>query len=193
MWLYRDEALSLPFERPHAELPSEVHPIVIGRFRLPERGSLTLEVRSVHRAIEAVRFFRARFGSRVVLRRLRVVNRFFTAAESSGPGVLDRRLDEDVTIVDPEAELAKLYELAAPQGKRLSPLEAATQLMAHLEGREFPLVEDFPVHREDMTGDFGQLAGALQLRLLLAHERWEGSGVTPVQLINRILGAARGG
>ena len=49
------------------------------------------------------------------------------------------------------------------------------------------------VHREDMTGDFGQLAGALQLRLLLAHERWEGSGVTPVQLINRILGAARGG
>jgi hypothetical protein len=189
VWLYRDEALSLSFERAHAELPSEVHPIVIGRFRLPEQGSATLEVRSVQRAIQAARFFQPRFGSRVVLRRIRLVNRFFAGSEAPRGGALEPLLDEDVTILNPEEEIAKLRALvSAPEGKRLSPLETAKRLMAHLEGRELPLVEDLPVNCEDMTGDFGQLNGALQLRFMLAHERWEGSRVTAVQLINRMLG-----
>ena len=193
VWLYRNEVRELSFQRSYAEIPPEMHPIVIGRFRFPEPGCVTLDMRSTHRAIEAVRFFHAHFDSRIVLRRVRLVNRLFDVSESSGVGSLDRLLDENVTVIEPSEELAKLYALVAPQGKRASPFKMAARLMAHLERREFPAVEDFPVAREDSADDFRQFTSALHLRLLLAQERWKGNQMTIVQVVRRLLGTSGAG
>jgi len=40
VWLYTDEAARLEFARPRAELPDEVHPIVIGVARFPPSGGM---------------------------------------------------------------------------------------------------------------------------------------------------------
>ena len=62
VWLYTDEASKLEFARPRAELPDQVHPIVIGVARFPPSGGMTLQVRSFARAIAAARFMEA-FGA----------------------------------------------------------------------------------------------------------------------------------
>jgi hypothetical protein len=80
-WLYEAEAEALTFDRPRAELPPEVHPVIIGVLRFPKKGGLILEVRSSERAIVAAKFFAPLFGPRVVLERARVVNRFFEGTE----------------------------------------------------------------------------------------------------------------
>ena len=102
VWLYRDEAESLAFPRPRSELPADVHPIVIGRFRFPDKTRMTLEVRSADRAVEAAKFFAPLLGPSVVLGRLRVVNRWFAAEEATaGLDRLDKLLDANVVRIDP--------------------------------------------------------------------------------------------
>jgi hypothetical protein len=94
VWLYTAEVEKLTFRRPHAELPVDVHPLVTGALRFPKKGGMTLEVRSFERAIAVARFFGPILGARVVLRRARVLNRFFDAAEMvGGLDQVDRHLD----------------------------------------------------------------------------------------------------
>ena len=46
-WLYEAEARRVPFARRYEELPDEVHPIVLGRFRFPKRKYMRLDLRSL--------------------------------------------------------------------------------------------------------------------------------------------------
>jgi hypothetical protein len=74
VWLYEHEAGGLTFLKPRGDLPPGVHPIVIGRFRMPTKHRLVLELRSFERGAEAARFFAPRFGPSVVLQRIRVTS-----------------------------------------------------------------------------------------------------------------------
>jgi hypothetical protein len=178
VWLYTAEAKPLTFSRPYAELPAEVHPVVIGAFRFPKKRGMTLEVRSFDRAIAAAKFFGSIFGPRVVARRARVLNRWFDAKELvGGPEQLDRHLDQNVTEIDPRVTEEKMEQHLAGAKTQEEKRRALEQYYEdkRLERRDVPLVEDFPLAPEEETPDFMDLAMTLRLRSLRAYEHWNGN------------------
>jgi len=178
VWLYTAEAEPLTFGRPHAELPTEVHPVVIGSFRFPKKGGMTLELRSFERTIAAAKFFGPILGPRVVARRARVLNRWFDAKELvGGPEELDRHLDQNVTVGDPRVTEEKMEQYLAgakTQEEKRRALERYYEDRRR-ERRDVPLVEDFPLAPEEETPDFMHLAMTLRLRSLRAYEHWNGN------------------
>lgn len=191
VWLYTAEAEKLTFRRPHAELPVEVHPLVTGALRFPKKGGMTLEVRSFERAIAAARFFGPILGTRVVLRRARVLNRFFDAAEMvGGLDQVDRHLDRNVTVIDPRKTEERMEQYLAGA---TTPAEARRALDRYHEDRrrerhDVPLVEDFPLAPEEETPDFMHLAMTLQLRSIRAYEHWNGNThLTLTELIHKLV------
>lgn len=106
----------------HSAVTARAHPIILGCFRFPTKDKAVLEVRSFERAIEAAKFFGPMFGSKVVLRRLRIINRLIRASEADG-GLerLDKLLDANVVKIDPaklEAEIEALLALAPTQEEK---------------------------------------------------------------------------
>jgi hypothetical protein len=194
VWLYQHEAAALTLgARSHADLPPEVHPVVIGEFRFPERNRVVFAVRSADRAIEGAKFFKAILGTNVNLVRARVVNRWFEASEAvAGPELLDRLLDANVTRVDPkDAEEAFERAMAGtrtPQEKR----RALAALAAEQRRRDVPLVEDFPLHPQEETADLRDLKVTLQLRSMRAYEHWQGNThLTLADIIYRLVEQAK--
>jgi len=175
-WLYIAEAATITFGVPYCDLPAEAHPIAIGSFSFCDRDQMTLEVRSFERAIGAARFFGPILGSRVVLRRLRVVNRWFEESESSG-GLesLDRLLEQNVTVVDQRSLEARLKEALAKEKTRADKRRVFQQFMEERRRRDVPLVEDFPLAPEEDPDDFSYLKTMLLLRSLRNQEHWKGN------------------
>ena len=175
VWRYTDEAEPLTFGRPRSELPADVHPVALGRFRFPARTRMTLEVRSAERAIEAARFFAPLLGPSVVLERLRVVNRWFDAGEAAvGLDRLDKLLDANVVRTD-----ANDPHRAAASASTRTEEEAAIAAERGTEKRkDVPLVEDLPLQADEETPDFRNLTMLLRLRSLRALEHWRGKTET---------------
>lgn len=136
---------------------------------------MTLETNSIDRAVEAARFFGPRLGPKVVALRCRVVNRYF-APEDGRPEQLMKMLDQDPVAIDANDVEADLMR-DAPSKPVVDPEEAAGEfLMRRLErGDDVPLVEDFPLHPEQETASFQDLATTLQFRYLRAFEHWQGN------------------
>lgn len=178
VWLYTAEAEPLTFQRRHAELPPEVHPVVIGALRFPKKAGMTLELRSFERAIAAAKFFGPILGPRVVARRARVINRWFDAKEFvGGPDELGRHLDQNVTTIDPrvaEQRMEQYLSGAKTQEEKQRALERYYEDKRR-ERRDVPLIEDFPLAPEEETPDFMHLAMTLRLRSLRAYEHWNGN------------------
>jgi hypothetical protein len=176
LWHYEAEAAALKFARAREDLPAEVHPIILGCFRFPSQDKVVLEVRSYDRAIDAAKFFGSMFGPKVVLRRLRVLNRFLDASENAhGLDRIDKLLDHNVTKIDP-AEAEATIEAAMAKGR--TPEEKLRAYMAHAEERrtkDVPLVEDFPLAPEEETEDFQHLAATLRFRSIRCFEHWKGN------------------
>ena len=189
LWHYENEAAELRFGRARNELPEEVHPIILGRFRFPSKNRLVLELRSADRAIEAAKFFGPMFGPAVVLQRVRIINRFFEASEVEvGLDRLDKTLDANVVQIDPaEAEAAIEAALAGARTQE----EKQRAYFAHAEERrkiDLPLVEDFPLAPEEETPDFRDLTMTLRFRSLRAFEHWKGNtGLTLADVIHRVV------
>ncbi|MFO0570952.1 MAG: hypothetical protein U0263_35285 [Polyangiaceae bacterium] len=174
-WLYDGEASALPLEVASDQVPAAVRPVILGWLRFPKSGGLTIELGSFRRAIAAARFFGPILGPRVVLVRARVINTCFGAGDGH-PEALLRRLDQDVTVIDPvvaERQLEKDFE-----GVR-TPEEAERVMQARMQSRlkskrDVPLVEDFPLAPEEETPNFDHLATTLDLRTVRAVRRWSG-------------------
>jgi hypothetical protein len=66
VWLYQHEVTVLTFSAPYEDVPPELHPVIIGRFKFPEKRRMVLEVRSIQRACEAAKFFGPLLGPKVV-------------------------------------------------------------------------------------------------------------------------------
>jgi len=195
VWLYEAEAASLTFGKPRGLLPAEMHPIVIGRFRMPESNRLVMELRSFDRAIQAAKFFAARLGPKCVLRRARVINRWFEASEAVAPlDGLDRVLDSDVVRIDPadaEKAIAKVLAGARTQEEKVAALARYDE---ERRRQDVPLVEDFPLAPEEQTPDFRDLALTLSFREIRAAEHWKGNtSVTLADVIHRMVKDGRPG
>lgn len=161
VWNYEEEAERLKFPVRRREIPPEVHPLLLGHFRMVDARTLVLQVRSVERAVLAAPFFAPALGVFAVLRRMRIVNRLFAAHEAKrGLPHMDKTLDMGVVRVDdPKA-----------------PMRA-----------DIPLVEDFPLAPEEETPRFDHLAITLRLRAARAFEHWNGNRVTLETLIHRLV------
>jgi hypothetical protein len=188
LWLYQDEATALTFGKPYVDISSELHPIHIGRFKLPQSDRLVLEVRSFDRAVEAAKFFAPLFGAKVVLRRARVINRLFEGHEAAaGPEVLDRLLDQNVVVKDPR-QAEEAFDRAMAYARTIEEKQQA--LLRHSDERrakDIPLVEDFPLCPEEETSEFRDLTMTLRLRQGRALEHWHGKPVTLADFIHRIV------
>jgi hypothetical protein len=165
-----------------------VHPIHIGRFKVPQKERLVLEVRSFERAIEAAKFFAPLFGAKVVLRRARVINRLFEGHEAAaGPEVLDRLLDQNVVVKDPK-DAEEAFERAIA-GARTSEekKQAFVRYSEERKKKDVPLVEDFPLCPEEETPEFRDLTMTLRLRQGRALEHWNGNSITLAEFIHRMV------
>ena len=176
-WSFQAEAASLRFGAGgYDDVPREKRPIVLGRIRFPKPGGMTLQTNSIERAIAGARFFAPRLGPEVVAIRLRVVNRCF-AADEGPPDKLMAMLDRDVTVIDPrEAEAALRREFQGVRTYQDAERVAADFLERRTRSEEdVPMVEDFPLHPEEETPDFRDLATTLQFRFVRAFEHWRGN------------------
>ena len=187
-WLFEAESAALTFhDAGYQDVPESRRPIILGRFRFPKGGGMTLETNSIQRAIEGARFFRPRLGPKIELRRCRVVNRLFSADEG-GPKKLMKTLNQNVTKIDPrqtELQLTRDFESLDPN---LTPEQAAQALLKKRRARkeDVPMVEDFPLYPEDETDELQDLATSLTLRQLRALEHWNGnSHLTLTDIIMR--------
>jgi hypothetical protein len=176
-WLFKAEAAAIRFPAGcYEDVPKEKRPIVLGRFRFPRNGEMTLETNSIPRAIEGARFFGSRLGPQVVAIRCRVVNRCF-AAEEGRLDELMKTIDRDVTVIDlRQTEATCTQEFKDLRGIKDPELAMAEFIKRKLaSGEDVPMVEDFPLAPEEETPEFRDLAVTLQLRAIRAFEHWQGN------------------
>lgn len=179
---------------PKAPPPADGSTVILGTFRFPEPKAMVLEVRSFARAIALARLLRPILGTSVLLRRVRVINRWFEAGEAAqGLAALDKHLDRNVTVIrweDAERELRDAV------GSAPTPKEREARLVAWHEAhsrKDVPLVEDFPCHPEEETHEMSALASTLNLRLVRASRHWAGEPATLGQIINELAASASRG
>jgi len=84
IWLYDDEASSVPLPKRPDEVPEIYRPIVLAQISFPAADKMIMRFRAVERAIAATLFFAPRFGQNAVPDRFRILNRLVTARRSSG-------------------------------------------------------------------------------------------------------------
>lgn len=186
-WIYHAESASLPIAAGYDAVPVERRPIVLGRLRFPKDGGMTVQTNSIDRAVAAARFLAPRLGPKVVAMRCRVVNRCF-AADEGQPDELMKTLDQNVTVIDPrEAELAFARDFEGVRTMEDAERAASKSLQRKLASKkDVPMVEDFPLHPEEETPDFRDLATALGFRFVRAVEHWKGNtALTLTQIITR--------
>lgn len=160
------------------------HLVILGTFRFPDPRSLSLEVRSIPRALALARMLRPVLGIGAQLRRVRVINRWFEPSEGADdPTLLDKCLDRDVTVIRWE-EAADELDAVLSKGKTVEErraLHAAwDESRRHLD---VPMVEDFPCHPEDENERMDDLANTLNFRFVRAARVWSGERVTLRQVI----------
>lgn len=188
-WLYQNEATALTFSAPYEDVPAEIQPVLLGRFKFPEKTRMVLEVRSIPRACEAAKFFGPILGPKVVARRIRIVNRLFNGSEvTNGLDRLDRLLDTNVTVIDPAKAESEMEQALAgaktPREKRLA-FEALGQRSRR---QDVPMVEDFPLAPEEETPEFRHLAMTLQFRAVRAYRHWKGeTHLTLADVIHEVI------
>jgi hypothetical protein len=190
LWIYEGEAASLTFGVPRERIAPELHPIVLGRFKLPDPKRLVLEVRSIDRAVEAARFFAPVLREQASLGGVRVINRWFDQAEAGvGLDRLDKLLDANVVRVDAK-DAERALERAMVAGATEDETQQAFEALATEPAKgDVPLVEDLPLTPQ-AASELRELSMTLQLRAMRAHEHWMGNAsVTLRDVIHRFMGA----
>jgi len=174
VWLYADEAKTLRFQRSYAQLPKELHPIVIGSFYLRTQDTLLLDLRSCERAILAIPFFDEQLPRKLVeVGSAEVVNRLFPASKENMALTPEALFDRQAaTGDDPKALLQRLAEKTAAGRNPAERIEIALAELASRSKKLLPEIERIPVHfAEDGISGFKL---ALQVRQMVALEHWLG-------------------
>ena len=57
VWLYQEEAIHIELPKKYADIPNNLHPLVLGSFFTREDDEMFLDVRSIERAGKAAVFF----------------------------------------------------------------------------------------------------------------------------------------
>lgn len=186
VWLFDREAKSLPFKQSYAQIPKDLHPLVIGSFFPRGRDKLLLDLRSCERATLAIPFFDKhlpRTAAKVT--DAEVVNKLFSATENSKltpDGLFDHR---GSIFCDPESAIQRIIERTAHVHDPEEKLRIALEEMESQAKQPLPEIERFPVHYyEDGIQGF---ATALKLRQVVALQHWLGdTGYTLFNVLHSI-------
>lgn len=172
VWLYEHEARDLPFKQSYAQIPKQLHPIVIGSFFLRTNQKLLLDLRSCERATEAILFFDEHLSRKLVrVTHAEVVNKLFSA--ESAKLTPDSLFDQQrCTWIDPAATERRIIELTAHVQ---DPQEKLRIFMEDTEARAkqpLPEIEGFPIHfyEEGLQG----FTTSLKMRQIIALQHWQG-------------------
>ena len=162
--------------------------LILGHVSLhKKRGSETmrLECRSTKRILLGAHFFTKHIPNSVPVN-ARVINRLFAHSEGS-PEALLERLDQNVTVIDVEANIRRSEERwDAANIRTMADAErhAARDIEERIASRkDVPEVEDFPLAPEEETPDFYHLRTTFMLREMRAMRRWNGEDVTLPEII----------
>lgn len=175
VWLYAHEAKNLRFQRSYAQLPKELHPIVIGAFFLRMKETLLLDLRSCERAILAIPFFDTHLPRKLVeLEDAEIVNRLFPVTKTDQQLTPDALFDRQIgTGIDPEALVQRLAEKTADVGDAEEKLKIVLEDLKSCAEKPLPQIERLPVHyAEDGIVGFKL---ALRLRQIVAMQHWRGN------------------
>jgi hypothetical protein len=175
VWLYGHEAKNLRFKKSYAQLPKELHPIVIGSFFLRTKETLLLDLRSCERALLAIPFFDSHLPRRLVeLTDAEVVNRLFPATRENMPLTPDRLFDrQPSTRLHAVEMLDQLSKETTPVEDLRKKLKIAREAIEAGMDEPLPEMELMPVHfAEDGIVGF-QLA--LRIRQMVAFHHFQGN------------------
>jgi len=157
--------------------------ILLGAISFPNPRAMSLQVRSIPRAIELAKMLRPALDTALPLVRVRLVNRWFHPDEHTGElDELDRHLDRDVTVIDWEKNAADLERATA--GCRTPEEYQRRAAEYRAKQPDIPMVEDLPMHPEDENDRMSDLASTLHFRFARAARRWNGEDVTLNQVID---------
>lgn len=177
VWLWADEARRISFKVPFEDLPAELHPIVLANLR--ERGATWIvDVRSVERALEALRFFTSHLPRKAVRpSHLLVVNKLSPALEAYKSGrSLDDYLDREAApLVQIEALFAEAKRAAKAARGVAGRMDAALKVLEDAARRPTPELERIDLDEDIAEEDFATLKMTLGVRSLLALEHWNGN------------------
>lgn len=176
-WYYTHEAKTLTFQRSYSALPKEVRPLVLGYFKGVGTAAVTLNLRSIDRALKAAEFFQAKMPQRAWrLSRVRLVNGLL-AAPTSGQVpelALEDFLDvEDVKVQRDEAVERDISAIAAQHPDAASRTRAINHYLEQRMREPLPPVEEFSV--DPSEADLEQFTMALQMRHVVAVQHWNGN------------------
>jgi hypothetical protein len=147
VWLYDDEASSLPFKHSYAQISVDLRPIVLGSFSLRSNDTLLLDLRSCERALLAIPFFDKYIPRSVaIVKEADIANRLFSATEHpqiSPEEVFDQRAS---TIRDPKAEVERIAELITKADGFRARLAVAMKAIESGTQQTLPEIERIPVH-----------------------------------------------
>lgn len=174
VWLYGHEARRLRFQRSYAQIPKELHPIVIGAFFLRSKETLLLDLRSCERAMLAIPFFDTHLPRRLVeVEEAEVVNRLFPATRTNLKLTPDALFDPQIgTGLDPEALVRRLAEKTADVRDPEERFKITVEDLESRANEPLPEIERFPVHYAEDGMEGFKLS--LRLRQVVAMQHWLG-------------------
>jgi hypothetical protein len=176
-WHYEQEAKSLEFQKPYSAIAKEFRPLVLGYFKFESDTLVSLNLRSIDRALKAAGFFREKVPHQAwQVTRVRLVN-FLTAAPEEGTPDLtvEDFLDVDtVTIQNDDEFERKLEAINALYPDIESRRNALNQHLEQSLQKPLAPVEEFSTGLENEF-DFDQFVMALRMRLIVAVQHWDGN------------------
>jgi hypothetical protein len=166
MWLYEGEAKNLKFSTPYSSIPPNNRPIVLGSFYFRTDDQIYLDVGSVERALQVVRFFDRHIKRTVAeVEYVATYNKVFSNVDEH-PGHCFDHLFSDICPEDIGLTVENKIE-----NMRKSIEEG--RISDVIDDRNFELVETFPAHfYEDGIQHLGTL---LTARQAVAIMRWSGN------------------
>jgi hypothetical protein len=173
VWKYADEAKSLEFKHSYAQLPKELHPIVLGSFFHRAEDQLLLDLRSCERAKLAIPFFDKHIPRSVArVTEAEIANKLYSTdnRQLSPADLFDRQVTKSR---DPEDELKRIAEAVANVRGLRARFNVALKAMMSAAEETLPEIERIPVHYyEDGMQGFEL---ALRLRQIIAMQHFSGN------------------
>jgi hypothetical protein len=173
VWLYTDEAKSLPFKDKRA-----ADNTVLGEFVFKGSDEIVLNLRSLERATNALGFFDQHIPRTVArVTAVTVSNRFLKMAEASTLNDLNKYFDRaDVVVQDPASLVETLKDMATRIPDERERLAAVRHYMDEKAKQPVPAMERFPFDYEDYDeGGIHTVEARFVPHSVIAMQHWQGN------------------
>ena len=169
VWLYTEEARTLPFKDRHASKD-----VVLGEFVFKGQTDVVLTLSSFERATNALVFFDHHISRTVAhVTAMTVSNRLLSTAEAASLGSLDQYFDHaEVVVKDPAALLQTLEDLKSSIPDAHERLAVVAHYMEDKAKQPVPAMERFPLDYDDEG--IRAVEALLVPHTVIAMHHWQG-------------------